>query len=215
MNIVLLGPPGAGKGTQAVSISERYKIPHISTGDIFRRAVAKKTELGIKAQKYMNRGELVPDAIVTEIVEERLKEEDCAKGFLLDGFPRTVAQAESLARALEKNGLKLDIALNIDVSTEELIRRLTGRRTCRNCGRVYHLFYDPPKLEGVCDVCGGELFQRDDDSEETVRNRLKVYQEQTAPLIDFYQNAGILKNINGERSVAEVFVEIENFLGKK
>ncbi len=212
MNIVLLGPPGAGKGTQAIRISDHYGIPHISTGDIFRRAVAQGTELGLRAKEYMNRGELVPDEIVIGIVKQRLDEPDCAEGFLLDGYPRTVPQAEALAGALSENGRVLDKVLNIEVEREELIKRLTGRRTCRGCGKVYHMIFDPPKADAVCDVCGGALWQREDDSENTVVNRLKVYDEQTAPLIEYYRARGLLTAVNGRQAVEAVFCQIDEIL---
>lgn len=213
VNIVLLGPPGAGKGTQAMRIAERCKIPHISTGDMFRRAVANQTELGLQAKTYMTRGELVPDRVVIGIVKDRLDEPDCDAGFLLDGFPRTVAQAQALEEALTAPGRRLDGVLNIVVARDELIRRLTGRRTCRSCGKVYHLVYDPPREPERCDLCGGELYQRADDREETVIHRLEVYEEQTAPLVDFYRQRSLLREIKGEGSVDEVFAQIEDLLG--
>jgi adenylate kinase len=212
MNIALLGPPGAGKGTQAIRISHRFGLPHISTGDMFRRAVADKTELGLEAKGYMNRGELVPDEVVIGIVKQRLDEPDCAKGFLLDGFPRNVAQAEALEAALAGNNKEIDKVLNIEVGQEELIRRLTGRRTCRACGKVYHLIFSPPRAETVCDVCGGELWQREDDAEDTVRNRLEVYRRETAPLIEYYAPRGRLVSIDGEQPVDKVFGDIEKIL---
>ncbi len=212
MNIVLLGPPGAGKGTQAIQISKYHQIPHISTGDMFRRAVADKTELGLKANEYINRGELVPDDIVIGIVKQRLKETDTEQGFLLDGFPRTVAQAEALSSALAQSNKKLDKVLSIEVAEDELIQRLTGRRTCRSCGKVYHLVFEPPKSSTTCDVCGGELWQREDDIEETVRNRLRVYKEQTVQLVDYYRELGLLAAIDGRQDVQAVFDEIEEIL---
>jgi adenylate kinase len=212
MNIALLGPPGAGKGTQAIRISHRFGLPHISTGDMFRRAVADKTELGLEAKGYMNRGELVPDEVVIGIVKQRLEEPDCAAGFLLDGFPRNVAQAEALEAALAGNNKEIDKVLNIEVGQEELIRRLTGRRTCRACGKVYHLIFSPPRAETVCDVCGGELWQREDDAEDTVRNRLEVYRRETAPLIEYYAPRGRLVSIDGEQPVDKVFGDIEKIL---
>jgi len=212
MVILFLGAPGAGKGTQASIIAGRLRIPHISTGDIFREAVSKGTELGKKAKEYMDRGELVPDEIVIGIVKERIAAEDCNNGFVLDGFPRTVAQAEALDQVLTEMGKKIDFVLNVVVSEEEVVRRLTGRRTCKNCGAVYHVVFNPPKKDGVCDVCGGELYQRDDDREETVRNRLKVYFEKTAPLIDYYQKKGVLVDINGEQPVEKVTEEIEKVI---
>lgn len=212
MNIVLLGPPGAGKGTQAIRISAHFDVPHISTGDIFRRAVAEETALGLKAKEFMNRGELVPDDVVIGIVRERLEEPDCEAGFLLDGFPRTVTQAEALADALTASGRVLDKVLNIEVDRDELLRRLTGRRTCRGCGKVYHMIFDPPKVDEVCDACGGALWQREDDSEETVLNRLKVYEAQSAPLVEFYQSRGLLVSVDGRQPVEEVFVRIDEIL---
>ncbi len=212
MNIVLLGPPGAGKGTQALRIAKNHSIPHISTGDIFRRAVADETELGVRAKGFMNRGELVPDEVVIGIVKERLDEPDCAKGFLLDGFPRTVAQAEVLEATLDKGGRELDSVLDIEVGRDSLIKRLTGRRTCRACGKVYHLTFDPPKSAMICDTCGGELWQRDDDTEETVTKRLNVYDEQTSPLIDFYRERGLLVEVDGEKDVDDVFSDVERLL---
>ncbi len=212
MNIVLLGPPGAGKGTQALRIAKNHSIPHISTGDIFRRAVADETELGVRAKGFMNRGELVPDEVVIGIVKERLDEPDCANGFLLDGFPRTVAQAEVLEATLVKGGRELDSVLDIEVGRDSLIKRLTGRRTCRACGKVYHLTFEPPKLATTCDTCGGELWQRDDDTEDTVTKRLNVYDEQTSPLIDFYRQRGLLVEIDGEKNVDDVSSDVERLL---
>lgn len=212
MNIVLLGAPGSGKGTQAAMISGRHGTPHISTGDILRQAVTDGTSLGLKAQGYMDRGELVPDEIIIGVVEECLREEDCERGFILDGFPRTVAQAESLEESLKEMGGSLDVVLNIEVEDEEIIRRLTGRRICGKCGRIFHLLFDPPRDEGVCEVCGGDLYQRADDTEETVRRRLEVYKEQTAPLIDFYKRKGLLRNVRGEKSAADVFEHVQETL---
>jgi adenylate kinase len=212
MIILFLGAPGAGKGTQASIIAKKLGIPHISTGDIFREAVSKGTELGKKAKEYMDRGELVPDEIVIGIVKERIVADDCKNGFVLDGFPRTVAQAEALDRVLSEIDRKIDYVLNIVVSEDGVVKRLTGRRTCKNCGAVYHVIFNPPQKEGVCDVCGGELYQRDDDKEETVRNRLQVYFEKTAPLIDYYRNKGVLVDINGEQTVDEVTKEIERVI---
>ena len=212
MNLVLLGAPGAGKGTQAKFIAREYDILHISTGDMLRSAVANETELGIKAKEYMDRGELVPDEVVIGIVKERLLEKDCEKGFILDGFPRTVAQADALKGALVRAEKRIDVALNIEVSEEELVKRLTGRRSCKNCGKVYHIVFNPPKNEGLCDVCGEELYQRDDDTVETVKNRLKVYWNQTAPLIGYYRGEGILKTVDGERSVDNVECSVISLL---
>lgn len=212
MNIVLLGPPGAGKGTQALRIAKTYDVPHISTGEIFRRAVADETEMGMRAKAYMNRGELVPDEVVIGIVKERLEGPDCDEGFLLDGFPRTVAQAEALESELTKAGRELDSVLDIEVGRASLIKRLTGRRTCRACGKVYHLTFDPPQSATTCDACGGELWQRDDDTEETVSKRLDVYEEQTAPLIDFYNERDLLVEVDGERGVDDVFSAVRQLL---
>jgi len=204
VNLVLLGAPGAGKGTQAKFIAKKYNTPHISTGDMLRAAIADKTMLGIKAKGYMDKGELVPDEVVVGIVKERLLEEDCKMGFILDGFPRTVFQADALKKALAGEGKKLGLVLNVEVSEDELIKRLTGRRSCKECGKVYHIIFNPPKNGDVCDVCGGELYQRDDDTVETVNNRLKVYREQTLPLIDYYRKEGLLKNVDGVKPVADV-----------
>ena len=195
MNLILLGPPGAGKGTQAVKIVEKYNIPHISTGDIFRENIKKGTELGKKAQEYMNKGELVPDDLVVEIACSRLLQDDCKEGFLLDGFPRTVYQAEKLDEFLAEHGRKVEHVLDIAVEKEELITRLIGRRVCRSCGASYHVVNMPPAKEGVCDLCGGELYQRADDTEETVVNRIEVYEAQTMPLIDYYEKAGVIAHI--------------------
>lgn len=212
MFVIFLGAPGAGKGTQASVLAQKKGIPHISTGDMFREAVSKGTELGLKAKEYMDRGELVPDEVVIGIVKERLSAPDCASGCILDGFPRTVAQAEALDRVLAEMGKQLDYVINIKVSEEEIIRRLTGRRTCKRCGAIYHMVYNPPARDGVCDKCGGELYQRDDDTEETVRNRLKVYEEKTAPLIDYYSRTGKLVDVDGEKPVEEVTAQIERLL---
>lgn len=213
MNLILLGPPGAGKGTQAVKIVEKYHIPHISTGDIFRENIKKGTELGKKAQEYMNRGELVPDDLVIEIACNRLLAEDCAQGFLLDGFPRTVYQAEKLDEFLESHGKKVEHVLDIAVDKEELIARLIGRRVCKSCGASYHIVNMPPKKEGVCDTCGGELYQRADDTKETVENRIEVYEAQTMPLIDYYEKAGVIAHIDGSTGLENVFADIVNVLG--
>ena len=208
MRLILLGPPGAGKGTQAKRLIERYGIPQISTGDILRAAVREGTELGKKAKQYMDAGQLVPDEVVIGIIRERLKEADCAKGFILDGFPRTVPQAEALKSVLAELGQALDHVVSIEVPDEDLVERLTGRRTCRNCGAMYHVKFTPPKQEGVCDKCGGELYQRDDDKEETIRARLKVYHDQTAPLVEFYNEEGLLRRIDGVGSVDEIYGRI-------
>ncbi len=214
MNLILLGPPGSGKGTQAKLIVEKYGIPQISTGDMLREAVAKGTELGKEAKKYMDAGQLVPDEVVIGIVKERLQQPDCEKGFILDGFPRTIAQAEALDKILEEMGKKIDAVINIQVPEEEVVKRIVNRRTCKNCGAVYHLIYNPPKEDNKCDKCGGELYQRDDDKEETVRKRYQVYKEQTEPLVEYYAKKGILYNIDGTKSIEEVFAEIDSILQK-
>lgn len=208
MKTLLMGPPGAGKGTQAVVLAEKLGIPHISTGDMFRKAVKEQTPLGIEAKRYMDSGQLVPDEVTIGIVRERLAEEDCVNGFLLDGFPRTVFQAEALEDILTKLGTKLDVALNIDVDSEALIGRITGRRMCRNCGKPYHVTFSPSKVADKCDACGGELYQRDDDKEETVRKRLEVYSAQTLPLLDFYKSKGIVVNVDGNQSMQKVTEDI-------
>jgi len=215
MNIVFLGPPGAGKGTQAKILIERYGIPQVSTGDMLREHRAKGTELGKKAQECMDKGQLVPDEIILGMVKERLSQPDCQKGFILDGFPRTVAQAEALDKLLSEMGKKLDFALALIVPDDLLVERLTGRRTCKSCGMMYHIKYKPPKVEGKCDVCEGELYQRPDDNEETVRNRLKVYHEQTAPLIEYYKNKGILREIDGSKSIEEITQQLISILEGK
>ncbi|MDD7602271.1 MAG: adenylate kinase [Firmicutes bacterium] len=214
LRTILLGPPGAGKGTQAVKIVEKYGVPHISTGDIFRENIKKGTELGKKAQEYMNRGELVPDDLVIEIATTRLLEDDCKNGFLLDGFPRTVYQAEKLDEFLAAHGSKIDKVLDIAVEKEELITRLTGRRVCKACGASYHVVNIPPKKEGVCDICGGELVQRADDNIETVTNRINVYEAQTKPLIDYYEKAGNIAHIDGSTGLENVFADIVKALGE-
>ncbi len=212
MNLIFLGPPGAGKGTQAKRIVEKYKIPQISTGDMFREAVAKGTELGKRAKEYMDRGELVPDEVVIGIVKERISQKDCERGFILDGFPRTIRQAEALDDMLEEMGRKIDAVLNLVVPEEEIIKRIVYRRVCKSCGAVYNLIYSPPKVDGTCDKCGGELYQRDDDKEETVRERMRVYREQTEPLIEYYSKKGIVFNIDGKKDIEEVWKEIEKVL---
>ena len=214
MNLILLGPPGAGKGTQATRIIEKYGIPHISTGDIFRENIKKGTALGVKAQEYMNKGELVPDDLVIEIATTRLLEDDCKEGFLLDGFPRTVYQAEKLDEFLAAHGKKIDKVLDIEVEKEELKTRLIGRRVCRSCGASYHVVNMPPKAEGVCDTCGGELYQRADDTEETVANRIEVYNSQTKPLVEYYTGKGNIAEIDGAAGLNEVFTAIVNVLGE-
>ncbi|HEX2770092.1 MAG TPA: adenylate kinase [Geobacteraceae bacterium] len=204
MNLILLGPPGAGKGTQAKILAKKFKIPQISTGDILRGAVKDQTPMGIKAKGYMDAGALVPDEVVVGIVEERLAKPDCASGFILDGFPRTVGQADALKRTLAGMGKTIEHVISITVDKEELLGRITGRRTCRLCGKGYHLLFDPPKRNGACDECGGGLFQRDDDSEETMRNRLDVYEKQTAPLIAYYAHGSLLRTICGTGSIEDI-----------
>ena len=213
MKIVFMGPPGAGKGTQAEKIIEKYQIPHISTGDMFRKAIKDQTELGMEAKRYMDQGELVPDHVTIGIVKDRLSESDCKQGFLLDGFPRTVDQAKALDEILTSLDSKIDYVINIDVDLDILKERLTGRRICRSCGATYHMVFNPPAVAGVCDKCGGELYQRKDDNEETVGNRLDVYVSQTKPLLDYYSLAGNLVNINGQQSIDLVFAEIQDVLG--
>ena len=211
--VVLLGPPGAGKGTQAKKISEKYNVLHISTGDIFRANVKEGTPLGLKAKEYMDRGDLVPDELVCDLVEDRLTWDDCENGYLLDGFPRTVYQAEHFDRFLEGRGHELDLVLDIEVPDEVILPRMAGRRVCRGCGASYHVVTHPPKVEGVCDLCGGEVSQRDDDSEETVLARLKVYADQTSPLIEYYSKTGKNAVVDGDRPVEEVFETICALLG--
>lgn len=212
MNLILMGLPGAGKGTQAATISEEYNIPHISTGDMFRTAIKEETELGRQAKSYMDAGDLVPDEVTNGIVEERLQKEDCQNGFLLDGFPRTPAQAGALEKMLSDMGRQLDYVLNIDVPKEKLEERLTGRRVSPSSGRTYHVIYNPPKQEGIDDVDGSELVQRDDDKPETVKRRLEVNIEQQQPLIDFYKEKGYLRNIDGDQDIDKVFHDIEALL---
>ena len=213
MNLILLGPPGAGKGTQAKMMVEAYGIPQISTGDMLRAAVKNQTELGMEAKKYMDAGGLVPDEVVIGLVRERLSEDDCAKGFMLDGFPRTVPQAEELDKVLAGLNKGIDHVVSIEVPNEELMGRLTGRRTCKACGSGFHMVFDPPKQDGACDKCDGELYQRDDDNEETVGNRLKVYEDQTKPLIDYYSGKGLLRPIDGVGGIPEIFERIKGLLG--
>jgi adenylate kinase len=207
MNIVLFGPPGSGKGTQAKMLAEKYGILHISTGDILRENLKNQTKLGLEAKSYMDKGELVPDDVLIKIIKDRLSQPDCASGFLLDGYPRTVPQADALSTILNEMGKKLDVVLNIDVPDDELIKRLTGRRMCA-CGVSYHILFNPPKREGICDRCGKELYHRDDDKEEAIMNRLDVYKNQTQPLIAYYTKADVMVTVNGAASISEVFDEI-------
>jgi len=213
MKIILMGGPGAGKGTQANPLVEKFHFPHISTGDMFRAAIKEGTALGLKAKSYMDAGGLVPDEVTIGIVEERLALPDCADGFLLDGFPRTLAQGSALADILDRLGMKLDGVINIEVDEEVLIPRLTGRRVCRKCGASYHMIFNAPKQEGVCGQCGGELYQRSDDTVETAKNRLNVYNSQTEPLIAFYEGKGLLKRINGDQPIDQVLQDILKALG--
>lgn len=213
MRIVLLGAPGAGKGTQAKKLIDKYGLPQISTGDLLRAAVAAGSPLGKEAKSYMDKGELVPDSVVLGMVEERLKQDDCKKGYILDGFPRNTAQAEALDKMLASLNMSLDAALSVDVPFEDLMKRLTGRRTCKSCGQMYNMHFKPPQKEGACDKCSGELFQRDDDKEETIKKRLDVYNAQTAPLIDYYQKKGILKAVSGTGSIDDIFAKVCETLG--
>jgi adenylate kinase len=213
MNIILLGPPGAGKGTQAKRLIDKYSIPQISTGDMLRAALKEGTALGLEAKKYMDKGELVPDSVVIGLVKERIQQKDCAKGYMLDGFPRNVSQAEALDKMLAELKQKIDDVICIEVPNEELLGRLTGRRTCRSCGAGYHVMFDPPKKEGVCNKCNGELYQRDDDNETTVKSRLDVYAKQTEPLIGYYKNQGKLRSINGVGDMEAIFSLITGVLG--
>lgn len=214
MRAVLLGPPGAGKGTQAVRLVEKYGVPQISTGDIFRANIKAGTDLGKKAQEYTNSGRLVPDELVVDLVADRLQQEDCANGYLLDGFPRTIAQAEAFDRFLEEHGQKLDAVINFEVGYETLMKRLTGRRLCRECGASYHVVFTPPAKEGVCDRCGGELEQRKDDTRETAEKRIEIYEDSTAPLIEYYTKAGALKNFDAEKDPEAVFADIVAEIGE-
>ncbi len=208
MRLILLGPPGAGKGTQAKLLVERLKIPQVSTGDMLRAAVKAGTPLGQEAKQYMDRGALVPDAVIIGLVRERLQQPDCSRGYILDGFPRTVAQAEALEKTLAGLQAWLDSVVSLEVPTEDLVLRIAGRRTCRNCGAMYHVRFSPSKTDGRCDACGGPTYQRDDDREETVRRRLAVYAEQTAPLISFYEARGLLRRVPGTGEIVEIFQRI-------
>ncbi len=213
MNLILLGPPGAGKGTQGARIVEKYNIPHISTGDIFRKNISEGTELGKKVKQFMDAGELVPDSLVVEIATDRLTADDCKNGFMLDGFPRTVEQAVALDAFLRERGEKIDFVLDIDVPKEELLTRLVGRRVCKACGATYHITNMPPKTEGICDKCGGELMQRADDTKETVENRIEVYNKQTKPLLDYYDNIGNIAHLDGTIGYEKLFEQITKILG--
>ena len=213
MKIIMLGAPGAGKGTQAKKIAEKYHIPHISTGDIFRANIKNGTELGKKAKTYMDQGLLVPDELTVDLVIDRVGQDDCKDGYILDGFPRTIPQAEALDAALAANGEKIDYAVNVDVPDENIVNRMSGRRACLSCGATYHIEHIPPKKEGICDKCGQELVLRDDDKPETVLNRLKVYHDQTQPLIDFYTKKNVLKTVDGTKDMKEVFADIVAILG--
>ena len=213
MKIVMLGGPGAGKGTQAKKIAEKYAIPHISTGDIFRANIKEGTALGVKAKTFMDKGELVPDELVVDLVADRLTWDDTKDGFVLDGFPRTIPQAEALTKALEEMGTKLDVAIDIEVPDQNIIERMGGRRACVSCGATYHIVNIPPKAEGKCDICGSDLILRDDDKPETVKNRLNVYHEQTQPLIDYYKGQELLQEVDGTVAMEEVFGAIVKILG--
>lgn len=213
MRVILLGPPGAGKGTQAERITKDYEIPHISTGDIFRYNIKNNTELGKLAKQYTEKGLLVPDDVTNKIVEDRLTKDDCKDGFLLDGYPRNVIQAESLGKYLENKGLKIDHVLNIIVDRDELVKRLSGRRVCPSCGATYHIVTKPPKVEGICDHCGEKLIQRMDDNIESVLKRLEVYEDETKPLVEYYGKLNLIRNIDGNKPVNEVYKEIQILIG--
>jgi adenylate kinase len=213
MKIIMLGAPGAGKGTQAKKIAEKYQIPHVSTGDIFRSNIKEGTQLGRKAKEYMDQGALVPDELTIGMLMDRIQQEDCKNGYVLDGFPRTIPQAESLQKAITEMGQKIDFAINVDVPDENIINRMSGRRACISCGATYHIVYNPSKVAGICDVCGSELVLRDDDKPETVKKRLAVYHDQTRPLIDYYKEAGVLVNVDGTQELNKVFSDITVILG--
>ena len=214
MKIIMLGAPGAGKGTQAKMIAEKYSIPHVSTGDIFRANIKEQTELGMEAKKYMDQGLLVPDELTVKILLDRVAKDDCKNGYVLDGFPRTIPQAEVLDKAVSELNETIDFAINVDVKDENIIRRMSGRRACLKCGATYRIEHIPPKKEGICDKCGSELVLRDDDKPETVEKRLKVYHEQTQPLIDYYNKKGILKEVDGSQDMKDVFNAIVSILGE-
>lgn len=213
MKIIMLGAPGAGKGTQAKQIASKYEIPHISTGDIFRANIKEGTALGMEAKSYMDKGQLVPDELTVKILLDRVSKDDCKNGYVLDGFPRTIPQADVLDKAVSELNDKIDFAINVDVPDENIIRRMSGRRACLNCGATYHIVNVPPKKEGICDACDSKLVVRDDDKEETVKARLVAYHEQTQPLIDYYNNKGILKEVDGTKDMNDVFADIVNILG--
>ena len=214
MKIIMLGAPGAGKGTQAKQIADKYGVPHISTGDIFRANIKNGTELGKKAKEYMDQGLLVPDELTCDLVMDRIQQDDCKNGFILDGFPRTIPQAEALTAALEKIGQKMDYAIDVDVPDENIVNRMSGRRACLNCGATYHIVSIPTKVEGICDRCGSPVVLRDDDKPETVQKRLSVYHEQTQPLIDYYTEAGVLREVDGTIDINDVFAAIVQILGE-
>lgn len=213
MKIIMLGAPGAGKGTQAKMIAEKYQVPHVSTGDIFRANIKNGTELGMEAKKYMDQGQLVPDELTVKILLDRVAQPDCEKGYVLDGFPRTIPQAEVLDKALAELNETIDYAINVDVPDENIVKRMSGRRACLGCGATYHIEHIPPKTEGICDTCGQQLVLRDDDKPETVLNRLNVYHKQTQPLIDFYTEKGVLKTVDGTVDMKDVFAAIVAILG--
>lgn len=212
MNIILMGLPGVGKGTQASEIVKKFPIPHISTGDMFRKAIKDETDLGKEAKSYMDRGELVPDEVTVGIVKERISEDDAKKGFLLDGFPRTIDQAEALNEIMSELGRNIDAVINIEVPEEELMNRLTGRRICEKCGTTYHLVFNPPKVDGICDIDGGKLYQREDDNPETVSNRLNVNVKQSKPILEYYNEKGVLKNIDGAKDIDDVTKDVIDIL---
>ncbi|MDD3170741.1 MAG: adenylate kinase [Bacilli bacterium] len=213
MRLLIMGAPGAGKGTQAALIKDYYKIPHISTGDMFREAISKQTKVGLEAKSYIDKGDLVPDSVTIELVRERLLKDDCKNGFLLDGFPRTIAQAKALDQMLKNLEIKLDAVLNVDIDDRILIERIVGRRTCSKCKESYHMTNKKPKVEGICDLCGGTLIQRVDDTEETIKNRLNVYHLQTEPVMDYYNNQGLVKSVDGFGDIEKIFEKVKNLLG--